>query len=298
MDLSIPVKISVSVSGYENLEEKITKVWCNKKELSWQEQDNVQFHSIWICQAGFFLSLSLSQPANSSKPRLVEVRIFVFSFFSKFENHKNKRKKEIPTVVLFYCPVLLECCSCINSQDSKLHAWLHYLTASTLLTCWPKFQSPKTSWRRKGSTCLILNVASSPRCQNQWFRYRYTSHLLPANFWGQVLVTLKSCAAFVALAWIFFQDTFWWFFLEKYQPTLSQSQVKLFSRSAHNYVQLLSHATQSRYRETFLKVGNSLFACLFYKPRITKSFYVTLLGRFSKQKTLFHWTPFCRNFPT
>ncbi|CAH1795360.1 unnamed protein product, partial [Owenia fusiformis] len=48
------------------------------------------------------------------------------------------------------------------------------------------------------------------------------------------------------------QDTFWWFFLEKFQ-TSKHNQVKLFNRIAHNYVKLLTYAKEPKYRDVFLR---------------------------------------------
>lgn len=48
------------------------------------------------------------------------------------------------------------------------------------------------------------------------------------------------------------QDTFWWLFLERWQPCL-QDQQKRFNRVAHNYVKLMTYAKSPKYRETFLK---------------------------------------------
>ncbi|KAL8584977.1 hypothetical protein ACOMHN_043613 [Nucella lapillus] len=48
------------------------------------------------------------------------------------------------------------------------------------------------------------------------------------------------------------QDTFWYVFLDNFQPS-SSSQQKLFNRTAHNYVKLLFYAKDPLFRDTFLK---------------------------------------------
>ena len=57
---------------------------------------------------------------------------------------------------------------------------------------------------------------------------------------------------------LFFQDIFWYYFLEKFQSSRN-SQMKLFNRVAHNYVQLMIYAKDPDYRETFFKVQSDVF---------------------------------------
>ncbi|XP_041363922.1 protein FAM227B-like [Gigantopelta aegis] len=47
-------------------------------------------------------------------------------------------------------------------------------------------------------------------------------------------------------------DIFWYYFLEKFQSSRN-SQMKLFNRVAHNYVQLMIYAKDPLYRDTFFK---------------------------------------------
>lgn len=58
-------------------------------------------------------------------------------------------------------------------------------------------------------------------------------------------------------------DTFWWCYLQRYQP-LPKRQEKYFARVANNYVRLLFTQMNERYRDTFFKSLPDLLAMLVY----------------------------------
>ncbi|XP_020608681.1 protein FAM227B-like, partial [Orbicella faveolata] len=59
------------------------------------------------------------------------------------------------------------------------------------------------------------------------------------------------------------QDLFWWYFLEKYQPSRNIQEM-LFNRIAHNYVKMLFTAPVTEYRDKFLKRYPDLMAQAVY----------------------------------
>ncbi|KAL9956226.1 hypothetical protein ACROYT_G037674 [Oculina patagonica] len=59
------------------------------------------------------------------------------------------------------------------------------------------------------------------------------------------------------------QDLFWWYFLEKYQPSRNIQEM-LFNRIAHNYVKMLFTAPVTKYRDKFLKRYPDLMAQAVY----------------------------------
>jgi len=49
------------------------------------------------------------------------------------------------------------------------------------------------------------------------------------------------------------QDIFWYLFLDKYQ-TSKNSMIKLFNRTAFNYVKLMMYVNNPAYKDVFFKV--------------------------------------------
>ncbi|XP_025103022.1 protein FAM227B-like isoform X2 [Pomacea canaliculata] len=73
------------------------------------------------------------------------------------------------------------------------------------------------------------------------------------------------------------QDTFWYFFLEKFQKSPTEQQ-NLFNRVAHNYVSLLFDANNPYFRDTFLKQ---------YPTLISQAVYATFCHCFPDSYTQF-----------
>ncbi|EDV28242.1 uncharacterized protein TRIADDRAFT_53657 [Trichoplax adhaerens] len=79
------------------------------------------------------------------------------------------------------------------------------------------------------------------------------------------------------------QDTFWWFFLYRYQPS-KYTQDKIFNRIAYNYVKLLTFARNPLYRDVFLQS---------YPDLVCQTIYSTFCEAFPTS-----WRQYNENFKT
>ncbi|ELU03430.1 hypothetical protein CAPTEDRAFT_211485 [Capitella teleta] len=66
------------------------------------------------------------------------------------------------------------------------------------------------------------------------------------------------------------QDTFWWLFLDRWQPSRGAQQ-NLFNRVSHNYVKLMTYCKNPRYRDTFLRS---------YPDLLSQAVYATFCASF------------------
>jgi hypothetical protein len=105
----------------------------------------------------------------------------------------------------------------------------------------------KIPFRRRGLRRFKFNVSIWSNCLENYLHWTFKTKArdVPTAF-IQILI----------FSFFLLQDTFWWYFLEKFQAD-KESQSKLFNRVAHNYVKLLLYCKDPNLREVFLKVSYS-----------------------------------------